>query len=276
MVSTIKQVRRLFLLLCLIVAGVQSAWADDRDVYTYYKTIEVNGLTYYLYTYEYKYHDAYGNWQKYVLPWRIASLCGISGSDNVDIPNKFDYGGYTYYVQYIGYWPDQQKSEDLTFNNITRMSLNATKIYGYCSMPSLTTLVSSSGTYYFVYGDYAYVNTSYYFTYGEICGTLYAPNLMSVEGGQLCVSGTLISQALTYLDAKLVIKDNGKLDCPNLRTLDCKKSMPTFPNNASYSQVFTAPANTITAHVYDKTPSELNELRNKNVWSDFKENPRSR
>ena len=267
----LKQLKRLLLLLCLIVAGVQSAWADDRDVYTYYKTIEVNGLTYYLYTYEYKYHDAYGKWQKYVLPWRIASLCGISGSDNVDIPNKFDYGGYTYYVQYIGYWPDQQKSEDLTFNNITRMSLNATNIYGYCSMPSLTTLVSSSGTYYFVYGDYAYVNTSYYFTYGEICGTLYAPNLMSVEGGQLCVSGTLISQALTYLDAKLVIKDNGKLDCPNLRTLDCKKSMPTFPNNASYSQVFTAPANTITAHVYDKTPNEINELRNNNVWKGFKE-----
>ncbi|MBR5697628.1 MAG: hypothetical protein IKX44_03265 [Prevotella sp.] len=47
--------------------------------------------------------------------------------------------------------------------------------------------------------------------------------------------------------------------------------MPTFPNNASYSQVFTAPANTITAHVYDKTPSELNELRNKNVWKGFKE-----
>lgn len=267
----LKQLKRLLLLLCLIVAGVQSAWADDRDVYTYYKTIEVNGLTYYLYTYEYKYHDAYGKWQKYVLPWRIASLCGISGSDNVDIPNKFDYGGYTYYVQYIGYWPDQQMSEDLTFNNITRMSLNATNIYGYCSMPSLTTLVSSSGTYYFVYGDYAYVNTSYYYSYGEICGTLYAPNLVSVEGACLKISGTLYSQALTYLDVPLYVKESGKLDCPNLRTIDCKESMHNFPNNASYSDIFTAPVNTITAHVYDKTQNEINELRNNNVWKGFKE-----
>ena len=47
--------------------------------------------------------------------------------------------------------------------------------------------------------------------------------------------------------------------------------MHNFPNNASYSDIFTAPVNTITAHVYDKTQNEINELRNNNVWKGFKE-----
>ena len=253
----LKQLKRLFLLLCLIVAGVQSAWADNVDHYVYLQTKEVNGFTYYLYKYSYSFKDSYGNWKSYEPYYRVASLCGISGSGDVEVPSSFN-DGVIYHVKFIGYWPDQQQSEDLTFNNVTRITLGGTQIYGHCSMPQLATLYSNGGFY--------------WYEPVEIYGTLNAPNLASILGrGGISVSGTLKSDALTYLDCRLKISGAGKLDCPNLRTLDFKESMPDFPYSAYYSDIFTAPVKTITAHVYDKTPNEINELRNNNVWKGFKE-----
>ena len=241
-------IKKLFLLLCLIVVGVQSAWA-----FTYLGTVTVDGFTYYLYS------GSSSN--------RYASLCGISGIGNADIPTSFVYDGYTYYVDYIGYWPDQEQTEDLTFDNIISMSLTGTSIYGNCSMPSLTTLATYSVTRYYGTNNssVALVNCAW------ITGTLYAPKLKNVQGESLHVSGTLISDSLTYIDVPLQVGSKGKLVCPNLTTIDCKNGLPTFSEKASYSKVFTAPANTITAHVYDLPDKKIRELRENNVWCDFKE-----
>ena len=59
------------------------------------------------------------------------------------------------------------------------------------------------------------------------------------------------------------------LYCDNLTDLYIKGTVPNlYYNNWGFS---TAPASNITLHVYDKTPNELNELRTKRVYRDFKE-----
>ena len=46
METTLKQIRRLFLLLCLITVGAQSAWAQDLEAYAVIN-IETDVMTFY-------------------------------------------------------------------------------------------------------------------------------------------------------------------------------------------------------------------------------------
>lgn len=113
MKTTIKQLRKLFLLMCLITAGVQSAWADD--CYIFVKTCEVGNLTFDVYDYYYM-----GAYYSHISSKNIAVLKGIAGTEeNVTIPYSIENGGENYFVNYIDGTVSNNFVKTLTFKNTT-------------------------------------------------------------------------------------------------------------------------------------------------------------
>ena len=277
-----KQMKRLLLLLALVLsAGVVNAQNYYLVVrYDYLGTFTENGVTYYGYK---SYYYNYGIWHE---GSALASLCGLSASGDVVTVPYFVDGSY-YGLRFAGYWPDQEKSEDITVSgNINTLRLPMISIYGHFYVPTIKELVSygahtdyiDGGGGVSIYGTFDAPNLETISFYKSDCyltvyGTLNAPNLETIaNNGKLYVEGgTINSPALTSLNVRFTVEGSGKFKCDNLRTIDCKNGLPTFPDNVTYSQVFSAPSKSITAYVYDLTGNQINELRSHPVWREFKE-----
>ena len=99
METTMKQIRSLFLLLCLITAGAQSAWA--QFYYTQQETVTINNQTYELSSFLSSYY---------------AYLVDISGSnEEVVIPSSIENGGISYSVVGVGALIENNSMKSLTF-----------------------------------------------------------------------------------------------------------------------------------------------------------------
>ena len=126
--KTMGNIRKLFLLLALIVAGVQSAWAtldhwanNHADV----TNVSVGGVTYEVcHTYVrqgiFTTELGYGYYEKeydyYTSERYYASVVGITGSGEIVIPESITNGGVDYPVMYIGLHTKQSViTEDITF-----------------------------------------------------------------------------------------------------------------------------------------------------------------
>ena len=106
METTIKQIKRLFLLLCLITAGAQSVWAWKNYHVETLDNIQINGVTYQLchvYTrmasiYPYYFGGGYQEDQTNLSEDYYASIVGITGSGAIVIPDTIVDGGMKYCV----------------------------------------------------------------------------------------------------------------------------------------------------------------------------------
>lgn len=104
METTMKQIRRLFLLLCLITAGAQSAWAQ---FYHQQETVTINNQTYEL-SYSFSSYTDIGSHHAY--------LIDISGTnEEVVIPAKITNGGITYPVEGVGALIENNSMKTLRF-----------------------------------------------------------------------------------------------------------------------------------------------------------------
>ena len=104
METTLKQIRRLFLLLCLITAGAQSAWAQ---FYHQQETVTINNQTYEL-SYSFSSYTDIGSHHAY--------LIDISGTnEEVVIPAKITNGGITYTVEGVGALIENNSMKTLRF-----------------------------------------------------------------------------------------------------------------------------------------------------------------
>ena len=181
--KTMGNIRKLFLLLCLVSAGVQSAWAQT---YTYLREATVDGVTYYLYLGHYLYNS--GN---------VASIKDISATGEVVIPrivNYMDVDANVFimdvYVKAAGWWYDQQRPEDRTCTSTNMSSLtfeNHVDIHGKFSIPNL-------------YGPLVFPNSSTlnWITTIFSDATLDIPRATSISGS-MDVKGTINAPAITKL-----------------------------------------------------------------------------
>lgn len=144
METTMKQIRRLFLLLCLITAGAQCTWA----YYSYYQldnTVTINNLKYDLYSY-YLY-DGNGYFNTCVESRHYACLVDILGTnEEVVIPGKIGDNGVEYTVNTIGALIENNSIKSLTFQGFADFFFNET---------SWRTGIDASGNYTYKYQEYS-------------------------------------------------------------------------------------------------------------------------
>lgn len=212
---------KIILLLGLVTAGVQSAWAD-RYLYRLIKdNVEYGDLTFDVYNCEFV-----GDGYSFKAPsYYLAVLKSIGGNaDEVVVPAAVEYDGETFRVGAV----DGQ----VTNNSVYKLTFES-DINFYRQLPR----VSITGE-----------------TEFTLSGSLYLPNLHKIV-----FKGNV--ENMNY--------DTHRLDCVNLEEIYFMNNvLPTF--TGTWSDYSTSVAGNITAYVVNKTESELNTLRAKPVWKEFK------
>ena len=265
--KTLKQLKRLFLLFFLIVAGVQCAWAwtnHHADV----QDIQINGVTYqlcYVYSREassanYGYHE---DTDPSIL-WPdeyYASIVGITGSGEIEIPEAILDGGVKYVVKYFGYRTEQQvRSEEGTYTDVYTGLTWPTTCYYYTRTLTPVSINASNVTKLTFKGNVIFK------------GNFTAASCTSMEFKKdVTISSDLSCSQLT----KFVFegnfnytKDNEPyLKCSNLTQIYFKGTTPTL--SGSWSQYSTRAANYITVYL-NESQEECNNLHTyATVWSEF-------
>ena len=213
---------KIILLLGLVTAGVQGAWADEY-LYRLIKTgVQYGDLTFDVYNCE-----LVGDGYSFKAPsYYLAVLKSIGGNaDEVVVPAAVEYDGETYRVGAV----DGQ----VTNNSVYKLTFES-DINFYRQLPR----VSITGE-----------------TEFTLSGSLYLPNLHKIV-----FKGNV--ENMNY--------DTHRLDCVNLEEIYFMNNvLPTF--TGTWSGYSTSEARNITAYVVNKTASELNTLRAKPVWKEFKD-----
>ena len=198
-INHMKQIKNFLLTLCLIMAGAQSAFA-----YEYVETHETGGMTCYIfYTGKFLGENTYS-----------ASLANITSTGDVAIPASFTYYKWideklhtlgTIYVNYVGWWPDQQKAEDITCTaNMTSLSFPSNiQIHGHFTLQNL-------------YGSLTFSNSSLGFM-ATIASdaTLDIPHVNVLNCNSLQVDGTILAPALPQLTLQSSTTVNGTITAAN-------------------------------------------------------------
>ena len=213
---------KIILLLGLVTAGVQSAWADEYLYRLIKDNVEYGDLTFDVYNCE-----LVGDGYSFKAPnYYLAVLKSIGGNaDEVVVPAAVEYDGETYRVGAV----DGQ----VTNNSVYKLTFES-DINFYRQLPR----VSETGE-----------------TEFTLSGSLYLPNLHKIV-----FKGNV--ENMRY--------DTHRLDCVNLEEIYFMNNvLPTF--DGFWSLYSTSEARNITAYVVNKTVSELNTLRAKPVWKEFKD-----
>ena len=269
METTIKQIKRLFLLLFLIVAGAQSAWAKEFSEFHRF-THTMYGVNFELVYYEWREND-HSTLRDY---GRYASIIDIpSGANAITIPEKLVYNAYTYDITSVG--------EHYAEPSISDYSLSGANNYSYLKSDLKIVPVSVSGSTVqsivfqgaikFV-GDFVSqsLTTLEFQKDVTINSNVTVAGLRTLNlGGALTLKGTLLSQFLEEIHFN-ELTCSGKFNCSSLKNVYFTNTdKVSFTGN--WSDHFSAPAKSVTAHVYDLTPNAIAALKNKAVWCDFKE-----
>lgn len=240
--------RNLFLLLALIVAGAQSAWAFD-----YKGKVEYDKAEYYIYSSKSLMGDVFYS----------ASLANITGTGDVVIPSSFEYtnwdnGLFHYYgkayVGAAGWWYDQQKAEDITCSaDITSLLFEgAIEIHGHFKLQNLygslsfsplwshSTILSDATL------DIPHVNVLNCYSL-QVDGTILAPALQKLTlQSSTTVNGTITAANATQAIIGGTVNASGKVNAPAATQLDISQgakvygtinAMATKVNIASGTQV---------------------------------------
>lgn len=222
--------RKLFLLLALIVAGVQSAWAFD-----YKGKVEYDKAEYYIYSSK----SLMGG------DFYSASLANITGTGDVVIPSSFEYtdwdnGLFHYYgkayVGAAGWWYDQQKAEDITCSaDITSLLFEgAIEIHGHFKLQNLygslsfsplwshSTILSDATL------DIPHVNVLNCYSL-QVDGTILAPALQKLTlQSSTTVNGTITAANATQAIIGGTVNASGKVNAPAATQLDISQGAKVF------------------------------------------------
>ena len=267
-----KHFKKLLLMLCLIVAGVQSSWAWINYHVEVQDNIPINGVVYQLchvYTREGKLNreapimgGGYVEYSTVLTNEYYASVVGITGSGAIEIPDTILDGGVKYGVKYVGIRTSQGvESREETY------------------------------TYEF-FGSYTATTTCYYYTLTETPVSITASSVTKLTfKGNVTFKGNLTATACTSMEFKKGVtissdltcsqltkfvfegnfnctKDNGAhLKCSNLTQIYFMGTTPTL--SGSWSQYSTRAGSYITVYL-NETQETCNYLKNNaTVWNEF-------
>ena len=262
-----KHIKKLLLLLCLVVAGVQSAQAVTYWTNYYAEVqdnIQINGVTYQVchqysrdVSYEpgsYYYENTTNLSESY-----YASVVEITGSGEIEIPETIFNGGVEYEVKYFGYRTEQNVEQELDYGTILPFD-----VYHYTTTETLVSISASNVTRLTFKGNITFK------------GNFTAASCTSMEFEKdVTISSYLNCSQLTKFVFKGNFncrKDNGPhLKCSNLKDLFfINSSAPTLSDH--WSDYSSSLAGNITAHVNAWTQAECNQMHNQAaVWSEFKD-----
>ena len=297
--------RKLFLLLALIVAGVQSAKADT--IYDFNRdTVQMNGVNY-----ETIYLSSSSTFSLISSDLNyFASVISIpSGSTSISVPSEITIDNKAYKVRSVGkhtylkgyptrYFFDSSVSttygwgsewkDDTGYHNGPNRALDTDVEYSAVpinnSNSGLKNLTFQGGIE--IYGPFTSnsLETLNFKSDATIKGDMLVVGLRNLNlGGALDISGTLTSYYLTEIHFnKLTCK--GKFNCSSLTDVyfpALKREYLLFSGSSFTGVSFSGtqwedhfPSSLkkqIRAHVWDLTADQLAELKNSAIWCDFKE-----
>ena len=214
----LKQLKRLFLLLCLVVAGAQSAWAQnqywgtDWEYCSYVGDYTTNGISCYLYRTSYHNMDA--------------SIHAITATGDVVVPYSLS-GGRLFS---IGYWPDQDKTEDVTCtSDMTSLTFKAhVNIHGHFTLENLHGPLTFYGP-----SNNPYVPKGNRCTTIRSAATLDIPRATALSIDCFQVDGTVNAPALTDLTFTPNTVVNGTINANNATSASIKGTIAGTVNLAS-------------------------------------------
>ena len=297
--------RKLFLLLALIVAGVQSAKADT--IYDFNRdTVQMNGVNY-----ETIYLSSSSTFSLISSDLNyFASVISIpSGSTSISVPSEITIDNKAYEVRSVGKhtylkgyptryffdssvpttygWGSEWK-DDTGYHNGSNRALDTDVEYSAVpinfSNSGLKNLTFQGGIE--IYGPFTSnsLETLNFKSDATIKGDMLVVGLRNLNlGGALDISGTLTSYYLTEIHFnKLTCK--GKFNCSSLTDVyfpALKREYLLFSGSSFTGVSFSGtqwedhfPSSLkkqIRAHVWDLTADQLAELKNSAIWCDFKE-----
>ena len=303
--KTIGNIRKLFLLLALIVAGVQSAWADT--VYKFNRdTVQMNGVNY-----ETIYLSTYSNFSVISSnSYYSASIISIpSGSTSISVPSEITIADKTYNVRSVGThtylkdyptryffdfavpttygWGSEWK-DDTGYHSGSNKALDTDVEYSAVpvnnSNSGLKNLTFQGGIE--IYGPFTSNSLETLNFQGEttIKGDMLVVGLRNLNlKGALDISGTLTSDRLTEIHFNN-LTCSGKFECKSLTDVyfpTLKYGWIGFSGSSFTGVSFSGsqwedhfPSSLkkqIRAHVWDLTSEQLAKLKNSAIWCDFKE-----
>ena len=303
-------VGRLLLLLCLIVAGVQSAQAQSVyevewvNKHADVETVSVGGITYEVcheyWKKGYVNYRGLGGYQEYgisaddywIYPFGTfqqvdryyASVVGITGSGTITIPESINNGGVDYPVRYVGLHTEQTLSTvDETYTvsegNIN-LQVTTTKKYYDC-IKSNVSVTASNATKLTVNADIEFKGnlaatrcTSVVFnkevTFSANVICPAATEIAFNDYATINESATLSCNNVSTLKFNGIVHE-GKIQCNSLTDIYYQSNLPEY--SRSFSNYFTnATASNITAHVANKTQAECTTIHDSwAVYCDFAE-----
>lgn len=297
--------RKLFLLLALIVAGVQSVKADT--IYDFNRdTVQMNGVNYEtIYLSSSSTYSLISSDLNY-----FASVISIpSGSTSISVPSEITIDNKAYKVRSVGKhtylkgyptryffdssvptnpgWGSEWK-DDTGYHNGPNRALDTDVEYSAVpinnSNSGLKSLTFQGNIE--IYGPYTSnsLETLNFKSDATIKGDMLVVGLRNLNlGGALDISGTLTSYYLTEIHFnKLTCK--GKFNCSSLTDVyfpALKREWLLFSGSSFTGVSFSGtqwedhfPSSLkkqIRAHVWDLTADQLAELKNSAIWCDFKE-----
>ncbi len=297
--------RKLFLLLTLIVAGAQSAWADT--VYKFNRdTVQMNGVNY-----ETIYLSTYSNFSVISSnSYYSASIISIpSGSTSISVPSEITIADKTYNVRSVGThtylkdyptryffdfavpttygWGSEWK-DDTGYHSGSNKALDTDVEYSAVpvnnSNSGLKNLTFQGGIE--IYGPFTSNSLETLNFQGEttIKGDMLVVGLRNLNlKGALDISGTLTSDRLTEIHFNK-LTCSGKFECKSLTDVyfpTLKYGWIGFSGSSFTGVSFSGsqwedhfPSSLkkqIRAHVWDLTSEQLAKLKNSAIWCDFKE-----
>ena len=303
--KTIGNMRKLFLLLALIVAGVQGVKADT--IYDFNRdTVQMNGVNY-----ETIYLSSSSTFSLISSDLNyFASVISIpSGSTSISVPSEITIDNKAYKVRSVGkhtylkgyptrYFFDSSVSttygwgsewkDDTGYHNGPNRALDTDVEYSAVpinnSNSGLKNLTFQGGIE--IYGPFTSnsLETLNFQSDATIKGDMLVVGLRNLNlGGALDISGTLTSDRLTEIHFnKLTCK--GKFNCSSLTDVyfpALKREYLLFSGSSFTGVSFSGtqwedhfPSSLkkqIRAHVWDLTADQLAELKNSAIWCDFKE-----
>ena len=221
-----KRLQKLLLLLVLLVAGVQSAWAQTWECWTSYTK---DGITYNM-------NRLLEQGQNTIWSPQRATIASITATGDVTIP-YYD-GRYDYWVSDIGWDYESQTAVDINCTSyLTSLTIDASQapmgeseiftIHGTFSLENL-------------YGPLAF--REHYSSTGqhEVC-TIIAqgawikiPHATSISYKNLQVDGFIEANAISSLTVPLIVSETGLIQAHTAKTV-------TVPKNTTISGIVQAP-----------------------------------
>lgn len=266
--KTIGNMRKLFLLLALIVAGVQGAWAWENLRAVVITPDPINGVTYELChvwsTWAWVESTLFGDnhyENSHTGDSYYASVVAISGTGNVVISDTITSGGVKYPVKYIGWHTEQTETPAPGYPTFTQYGYVCTPVdvigEGTISSLAINGSVDIKGVL-----SAGLCTSATFHNDIVISGELYLP-----RATELTFNGSVnIKSGANFVCKSTELKFNklthyGKINDSSLTDIYYLNNLPAYSGSAS-NYFDNLNLSNVTAHVANKTQTECETIHN--------------